>query len=65
MPEMGILLESSHKKQKLRAHSDMMWNTAVNRYVAGFWSRFDIQVEAKAKNIASHALYQEIITNQY
>ena len=65
MPDMAVLLESGHKKQKLRAHSDLMWNTAVNQYVAGFWSRFDIQVESKAKNIASHALYREIITNQY
>ena len=60
MPEMGMLLENGHKKQKLRAHSDLMWNTAVNQYVAGFWPRFDIQVEAKAKNIASFALYNQI-----
>ena len=65
MPDMAVLLESGHKKQKLRAHSDMMWNSAVNRYVGTFWPRFDIQVESKAKNIASHALYQEIIANQY
>ena len=65
MPSMSVLLESGHKKQKLRAHSDLMWNGAVNQYVAGFWSRFDIQVESKAKNIASHALYREIIANQY
>jgi UV DNA damage repair endonuclease len=65
MPSMSVLLESGHKKQKLRAHSDLMWNSAVNQYVAGFWSRFDIQVESKAKNIASHALYRKIIANQY
>jgi UV DNA damage endonuclease len=65
MPSMGMLLESGHKKQKLRAHSDLMWNTAVNQYVGTFWDRFDIQVESKAKNIASHALYREIIANQY
>jgi len=60
MPEMGILLESGHKKQKLRAHSDLMWNTAVNKYVGTFWPRFDIQVEAKAKNLASAALFAEL-----
>jgi len=60
MPEMGILLESGHKKQKLRAHSDLMWNTAVNKYVGTFWDRFDIQVEAKAKNLASAALFAEL-----
>jgi UV DNA damage repair endonuclease len=60
MPDMNVLLESGHNKQKLRAHSDLMWNTAVNRYVAGFWSRFDIQVESKAKNLASRALFAEL-----
>ena len=60
MPDMAVLLESGHKKQKLRAHSDMMWNTAVNQYVGTFWSRFDIQVESKAKNLASRALFAEL-----
>jgi hypothetical protein len=37
-----------------------MWNRAVNQYVAEFWPKFDIQVESKAKNLASLALYNEI-----
>jgi UV DNA damage endonuclease len=61
MPDMFALLESGHKKQKLRAHSNFMWNQAVNQYVAEFWPCFDIQVESKAKNLASMALYQELI----
>ena len=60
MPDMFALLESGHKKQKLRAHSNFMWNRAVNMYVSEFWDRFDIQVESKAKNLASHALYEEL-----
>ncbi|NDB58236.1 UV damage endonuclease UvsE [bacterium] len=59
-PAMTTLLESGHKKQKLRAHSDFMWNTAVNQYVAEFWENFDIQVESKAKNLASTKLFQEL-----
>ena len=60
MPDMFELLESGHKKQKLRAHSNFMGNKATNMYVSEFWSKFDIQVEAKAKNLASFALYEEI-----
>ena len=59
-PSMSLLLESGHKKQKLRAHSNFMWNSAVNQHVAEFWPQFDIQVESKAKNLASFALYQEL-----
>ena len=59
-PNMELLLESGHKKQKLRAHSNFMWNRAVNQYVSEFWPRFDIQVESKAKNLASMALYNEL-----
>jgi UV DNA damage endonuclease len=59
MPDMFALLESGYKKQKLRAHSNFMWNRAVNMYVSDFWSDFDIQVESKAKNLASMALYNE------
>jgi UV DNA damage repair endonuclease len=63
MPDMFALLESGHKKQKLRAHSNFMWNHAVNMYVSEFWPQFDIQVESKAKNLASYALYEELCKN--
>jgi len=60
LPSMTMLLESGHKKAKLRAHSDFMWNTALNQYVGEFWEYFDIQVESKAKNLASLKLYEEL-----
>ncbi len=60
IPCFSSLLESGHKKQKLRAHSDYMWNTAVNQYAGEFWDAFDIQVESKAKNLASFALHEEL-----
>jgi UV DNA damage repair endonuclease len=65
MPDMFALLESGHKKQKLRAHSNFMWNRAVNMYVGEFWEKFDIQVESKGKNLASFALYEELCSNKY
>ena len=59
-PEMTALLESGHKKGDLRAHSDFMWNRAVNDYAKSFWPQFDIQCESKAKNLASAALFAEL-----
>lgn len=61
-PVLSDLLAAGHKKQKLRAHSDMMWNRAANQYIYGFTPFTDIMVESKHKNIASHALYKEFLT---
>ena len=55
-PNYQTLLESGYKKAKLRAHSDFMWNQAVNDWALGFLSTHDIMVEAKAKNLASFEL---------
>jgi UV DNA damage repair endonuclease len=57
-PDYNLLLESGHKKSKLRAHSNFMWNTAVNDWALSFWDQFDIMVEAKAKNLASARLFE-------
>lgn len=57
-PVLADLLDRGHKKQKLRAHSDMMWNHAVNDWALSFADQFDIQVESKAKNLASQKLYE-------
>lgn len=59
MPQMGTLIESGHKKQKLRAHSDFYWNTAVNQWALSFWDKFDIMCESKAKNLASFKLFEQ------
>jgi len=59
LPNMEHLLEHGYKKQKLRAHSDYMWNTAVNDWALGFWQHADIMVESKAKNLASIKLYEQ------
>tara|TARA_R110002153_G_scaffold7259_1_gene32627 strand:- start:16664 stop:17710 length:1047 start_codon:yes stop_codon:yes gene_type:complete len=57
------LLEQGHKKQKLRAHSDYFPNDVVNDWALSFWEQFDIQCEAKAKNLASQQLYNRAVTN--
>jgi len=61
LPNMGKLLEQGFKKQKLRAHSDMMWNHAVNDWALQFNDSADIMVESKAKNLASIALHQHSV----
>jgi UV DNA damage repair endonuclease len=58
-PDMDVLLELGYKKQKLRAHSDFMWNKAVNEWALSFRDYADIMVESKAKNLASIKLYEE------
>jgi UV DNA damage repair endonuclease len=60
MPDMEELLAAGYKKQKLRAHSDYMWNRASNEWAATFLEHFDIMVESKAKNLASIAFYEQI-----
>jgi len=57
LPDMKLLLESGHKKSKLRAHSDFYWNTAVNDWALTFLESFDMMCESKAKNLASFALH--------
>ena len=55
-PNLNTLLESGHKKAKLRAHSDFYWNQSVNDWALGFWPYADIMCESKAKNLASFKL---------
>jgi UV DNA damage endonuclease len=59
-PDLHTLIESGHKKAKLRAHSNFYWNTAVNEWALSFRNDFDIMCESKAKNLASFALYKQI-----
>jgi UV DNA damage endonuclease len=55
MPDYATLLAQGFKKQKLRAHSDFYWNTAVNDWAAGFLRTHDIMCESKGKNLSSFA----------
>jgi UV DNA damage endonuclease len=55
-PCLTTLLESGHKKARLRAHSDFYWNHAVNQWALTHNAWADIMCESKAKNLASFEL---------
>ena len=57
------LLDRGCKKVKLRSHSDLLPNTKVNDWALSFNEQFDIQVEAKAKNLAAEQLYRQRESN--
>ena len=63
MHNMKDLLDRGCKKQKLRAHSDLLPNRKVNDWALIFSEHFDIQVEAKGKNMASEQLYRQAQEN--
>ena len=62
LPCRTSLMESGHKKQKLRAHSDFYWNTAVNEWALSFLDTHDIMCESKGKNLASFELAKQAKT---
>jgi hypothetical protein len=60
-PDLADLLAKGYKKQKLRAHSDFYWNSAVNDWAAGFLEDFDVVCEAKGKNLARDGFAQQAL----
>lgn len=58
LPDLQILLEQGLHKQKLRAHSDYMWNDAANEWAHSHWSWADVMVECKSKNLGAHKLFE-------
>lgn len=63
-PDRTALIAGGVGKQKLRAHSDYMWNRAVNQWASEFSKNFDIMVEAKGKNLASGEFYEGYISKK-
>ena len=63
MHDIKMLLERGCKKQKLRAHSDLLPNAKVNDWALSFGEHFDIQTEAKGKNMAAEQLYRQHVQN--
>jgi UV DNA damage endonuclease len=59
-PDYATLTRVGFKASELRGHSDMMWNQAVNDLVAGHLAWCDVEVEAKAKNLASAQLAEHV-----
>jgi len=58
------LLDKGCKKQKLRAHSDLLPNDTVNDWALSFIENFDIQTETKAKNLSAEQLYNKYLSNK-
>mgnify|MGYP003705927351 FL=1 len=63
LPDMNQLLEAGHKKGKLRAHSDWYPNQLANEWALSFLPYADIMCEAKFKQVASIAFYNEMSGN--
>jgi UV DNA damage repair endonuclease len=57
-PDHAGLLLTGYKKQKLRAHSDLYWNTVTNDWALSFMDTHDLMCESKGKNLASFALHK-------
>ena len=60
-PDLDGLIARGFKKQKLRAHSDFYWNRAVNQWAGGFVKDFDIECEAKGKNLARDGFVADVL----
>ena len=60
LPDYAALAAAGASSRDLRAHSDLMWNAAVNDWVAAHLAWTDIEVEAKLKNLASHQLAEHV-----
>jgi hypothetical protein len=59
-PNFDLLLEAGLKPRDLRAHSDLLWNEAINDLVTRHLVWSDFEVEAKLKNIASEGLASHV-----
>ena len=57
-PALVPLMESGHKRGKLRAHSNFYWNEAVNTWAITHSTWADIMCESKGKNLASFKLHE-------
>lgn len=60
LPDFAALRAAGHSVRDLAAHSDMMWNRAVNDLVARHLAWADFEIEAKAKNLASMQIARHI-----
>jgi len=60
LPDYAALSEAGHKSRDLAAHSDMMWNEALNDLVGRHLAWSDFEIEAKSKNHASVGLARQI-----
>ncbi len=62
LPERNKLIQSGIKKQQLRAHSDDMWNRAINQWALQHFEWADVMFECKHKNIALYQFYRDFLS---
>ncbi|WP_236033344.1 apurinic/apyrimidinic endonuclease family protein [Belnapia mucosa] len=56
LPDYAALRAAGVPARELRAHSERLWNRAINRWALRHLDWTDLEVEAKGKNLASHDL---------
>ncbi|WP_211112645.1 UV damage endonuclease UvsE [Azospirillum sp. SYSU D00513] len=61
LPDYAALAATGLKARDLRAHSDRMWNHAINRLVTAHLSWADFEIEAKGKNLAVDDLERDAL----
>jgi len=64
LPDFKALVEVGVKPKDLRAHSDLMWNEAINDLVMRHLAWSDFEIEAKMKNIATEGLAHHVERRQ-
>lgn len=60
-PDLRQLKSLGFTSAKLRAHSEYYWNQAVNTWALTFNPVADIMCESKQKNLASNALFKQLL----
>jgi len=60
LPDFRAMVEAGIRPKDLRAHSDLMWNEAINDLVMRHLAWSDFEIEAKLKNIASEGLARHV-----
>ncbi len=60
-PDHAALVAGGYTRSRLRAHSDFYWNSAVNQWAAEFLADFDMECEAKGKNLARDGFAAQVL----
>lgn len=60
LPDFASLRAAGFSGRDLAAHSDLMWNRALNDLVARHLAWADFEIEAKAKNLASVGISEHV-----
>jgi UV DNA damage endonuclease len=59
-PDLAALVATGFTRSRLRAHSDFYWNESVNEWAATFLDDFDMECEAKGKNLARDGFLRQV-----